>query len=599
MYISQFASKFPSQQHPLHFEMFARVPKARLSAKPAGRISSFNDGTRSLIPHNNYNLHFAKRSFTSSLPLRSAQVLKHIEETKKSYIYPEPEADEVYVPQQRLGVNFQHNWSLSPLQIHPAGDSYGNLDVANLISRSFGKQEKNKALVVDANEANTPEQLVTPDPREHDLWPEHVEDLDPKFARRIWKEVGYYLSHIPHSFVRDSVTSSSVSGEVSARIISDNAVSDLFLSNMMLRKSQKSLTNRAQLVAEAALERGDEEEIQRLMDESIVQARRDIAQFKHDWNITLLNAPGYRFELERIVEEFGGPRPSDLGLRKPHFVFSDPVKRMAIIGGIYDNVASMDTLAYLTARHTFQEHRNLVLPADVVFTDGNVTMVIGNDMNDVLGLRNEGSLSKLYSAHHSVWAKDGLSKVWGGVALETSEPAETLSLKEGVLVEELGKGKRRVARQLEGMRPNAIKSPTAIILAVGDSSGKHVPEVSLLDLDMAVKTIVTGLKQVENGQPEFSLGYTHENFNTVALPRDLEATVRDLLSDSDAKVFIINKNSSNAKRLVSDITSGKVPPLKSVSGVRGWSASSNADRKDISSLASAITTNFAEAQKLE
>eukprot|EP00761_Pharyngomonas_kirbyi_P012372 gb/GECH01012399.1/.p1 GENE.gb/GECH01012399.1/~~gb/GECH01012399.1/.p1 ORF type:complete len:572 (+),score=74.14 gb/GECH01012399.1/:1-1716(+) len=556
-----------------------------------------------LVPKTGGLKPFAKKNFSTSSILKSSQVINHTKKRLINFEWPsEYYIDEEFYSKDTYGHDSWHNSSLAGLHIHPQGYSYPNLDTNGLAKHSFGKRDKNDNVYVDArNEEHGFDRLSTADPREHDFWPDSVEDFDHTFCRRTWRDVANYITDLPYSYVRDAPIGSSISGEILARIVSDNPVSDLFLRNLMLPKPKNSTTNYVQKEVDWMKANATQEEWNEAIQEASKKFDIKLAEFKlQQWQITLLNAPGYRFEQERIVEEFGGPRPSDLGLVRDQFHLTDPFKRMCVFAGVYDNTISMESLAYLAARYMYRENRYLLFPADVVVKNGLGTMVFGNTMDDILGLRNEEALPNLYAAHHCVWSPEGISKVWGGVSLETSQPSSSFYLPKGSLIEQLTDNTSRITRRMEGLRPNVIKQPRAIILTVNDPEKKFVPEVSQISTELAILAINSGFKEVRDGQPIFSVGYTPEHYNTVGIPSDIEKTIRKMFDSSPStKVFIVNRSSENVKKLISDISSGQEPSLKPVSGINGWFSHSEVDSSTISSIISAMEQSLDDAKSLE
>lgn len=226
-------------------------------------------------------------------------VVQHHEKLRPS-VQVDP-LEPIRFPRQRPGLEYDLNWSLVPLQITPYHDSFRNASVDNLLKLSYG-ETRDSTLVFDsattttatsAAAATNVQKLITFQPEE--LKTESWKAFAPKFHRRVQREVAYYLTHVPSSFVQDG----DFGYGVKLRVITDNANTGLILKNLILSTRKLSAVD-----------------------------------FKCD--ATIFHAPGYQFTPANVVAEFNGPTPSDLGLNSDQFVMLNDQENKITIGGVHD-----------------------------------------------------------------------------------------------------------------------------------------------------------------------------------------------------------------------------------------------------------------------
>lgn len=432
--------------------------------------------------------------------------------------------------QPRPGLNIGLNWSLADQNIHPDLQCFRNLNVEGLLVRSFGKIDRPSRAVHFNEEAIEPARFVSENPTDNfkQGWPaSSVPQMSSKYVSRVQRELGYYLSFVPSSFVSDGYAGSSPINSVPMRIVTDNAVSSLFLRNMTVPVSE---TNNP---------------------------------INHEYKFAVLHAPGYRFTPQRIVEEFAGPSPADLGLSTDRFVITDTKDNRSLIGGVSDTALLMDSIAFLAGKTNFALKDSLVIPAHTLVTtaDANVVMVVDpiSPRRDVANLFES---KNLYSAHHAVWNYDGVARLWNGICqdLPAAGNADTKNLGKGFLVEHLpNNAGTRLTRPLpyDPRRPNLLKHPKTIVFMVRDESGK-LPAVSRLSAEEATHLYRAGLVSIsKDGKPAFSPTFASPNFAPAAHPSALADVFADLVDIAKCDLFVCTTNT--AADTVSKISSGKIP----------------------------------------
>lgn len=130
------------------------------------------------------------------------------------------------------------------------------------------------------------------------------------------------------------------------------------------------------------------------------------------------HCPGYDFEAPRIVEEFGGPRPQDLGLTSQKFsmfdLYSIPIKA-ALTGPATGSL--VDSVAFMCSRWAYyaDDKEHLTIPGNaIVSPDGSkVTLVVdATGKLDVEPLRRS---AYLYAAKHVRLADGIFARGWDAV----------------------------------------------------------------------------------------------------------------------------------------------------------------------------------------
>jgi hypothetical protein len=374
-------------------------------------------------------------------------------------------------PRQRPGIEYDLNWSLTNLQITPYNDSFRNASIRHLIQRAYGKLTKERALLADALPNTEYQRLIT----------YHAEELQttwrsfaPKFHRRVQREISYYLTHVPSSFVQDG----DFGFGVKVRVITDNGTSGLLLRNMLLPSRRVSALN-----------------------------------FQADGLV--IHAPGFEFTPANIVEEFNGPKPEDLGLTSDKFIMSNENENRIIIGGVFDSNLLLDSIAYVGTKSALGKE-SIVIPSDsVISKDGKITLIVNKDANDASNVRksmltgNNRSNITLYGAQHNMLSKDGLSRVWGGIrTVVDNDTYKRMKFKLGDLVESVDGGKRYIITSKDTAKPNVIKKPAQIVFIVDDSTNS-VPVLGKISAETARSLFTNGLSNfpptdIKTAQQQFT-----------------------------------------------------------------------------------------------
>ena len=192
-------------------------------------------------------------------------------------------------------------------------------------------------------------------------------------AGRLESEIKYHLSTAGAAYHIEGTSGSTRNDEVRSQVWTDNAAHALFWNSLL----------------------------------SPLPSRDFHTMRNGSAPIKIFHAPGYQFEAERVIEEFGGPKKSDLGLEHNKFVVVDPHSKpaTALIAGDLSLETARNTLAYLNSVLLFEELDILTIPGDAVYENGNVKIFIGADE----GIRDSPNL---FGAHHLTLSSDGVGKMW-------------------------------------------------------------------------------------------------------------------------------------------------------------------------------------------
>jgi hypothetical protein len=228
-------------------------------------------------------------------------------------------------------------------------------------------------------------------------------------------------------------------------------------------------------------------------------------------------------------EEFYGPKPSDLGLKIEEFTFTNEKTNNIIISSISDTKILLESIVAVSSKKIFSKG-SLMISSDAIIKEGEVTLFL-NNQEDKLGLYKD--LESLYGAHHNVWGKEGLSRCWRGVIVETKKQTES---QEEELIEKLSSGVR-ITKIVPGVKPNLVKHPKKVVFCVSDSK---LPSLSKLNHNEAVELFE---------KSNFSL--KTNNFGSISTKEQVER-FKEILEQSNAEIFALNVSkltSSSLKEL--------------------------------------------------
>lgn len=239
-------------------------------------------------------------------------------------------------------------------------------------------------------------------------------------GKRVLREVQYHLGQGLRFYLIDGIFGSSPATGTPYRIITDNPTHAYFASLAAVRKFNYVAQQEIMLV------------------KRVTQSPMDEWGWRRP-GVLVYHAPSYDFEKPRIVEEFGGPRPSDLGLESNRFIAVEPysIPMKAIVGGEPSCDALLDTTAFLCARWGFyaDDKGLLTLPGDSVLSkDGrSLTLVVGANNAELDALR---ASPFLYGSRHHRLGDGVLSRAWDVVstpaaAVPAPVPASLIEEEEG------------------------------------------------------------------------------------------------------------------------------------------------------------------------
>ncbi|EPY23050.1 hypothetical protein STCU_07908 [Strigomonas culicis] len=234
-----------------------------------------------------------------------------------------------------------------------------------------------------------------------------VTELSAIHGKRLLREVQYHLGQSFRFYLIDGVFGSDVATGTPYRIITDNPTHAYFASLAAIRKQNYVAQQEIMLV------------------KRVTQSPIDEWGWRRP-GVLVYHAPAYDFEAPRIVEEFGGPRPSDMGLTSGRFVAVEPysIPMKGILAGDGSCDLLLQTTGLLCARWGFYaDDAGLVtVPGESVLSpDGaTLTLFITGAATDADVLR---ASPHLYGSRHHRLGGDVLARAWDVVALPAAGTA--------------------------------------------------------------------------------------------------------------------------------------------------------------------------------
>eukprot|EP00760_Papus_ankaliazontas_P005562 PhM_4_TR12656/c0_g1_i1/m.44494 len=300
---------------------------------------------------------------------------------------------------------------------HTFGLGNYNLFPSQLYKRAYGRRDKNGAVVFDSKETiKTPIQKSTfPHTKEHDAHKRFknpqlpgFSDIDAVHGKRVLREVQYHLGQGLRFYLVDGVFGSNPETATPFRIFTDNATHGYFAAMNAIRNRHICSFHEMSLLKRAEVNPLDEWAWRRP-------------------GVLLYHAAGFDFEQPRIVEEFGGPRPQDLGLKTQKFQIFDPysIPMKGIVGAEPKCATMLESLAFLCGRWGFyaDDKKFLTLPSDSILgPDGVLTLVVNPTEENATILRNS---NYLYGAQHHRATPLGVARAWDGVSRASSSVKAT------------------------------------------------------------------------------------------------------------------------------------------------------------------------------
>ncbi|ORC88591.1 uncharacterized protein TM35_000162290 [Trypanosoma theileri] len=291
-----------------------------------------------------------------------------------------------------------------------------NLRPYEVRGRAWGRRfNKAGALAIDyyyycknSKEKNTPRQyLMFPHTPEHQMHRrlknpplKGFKDIDPLHGKRLLREIQYHLGQGLRFYLIDGVFGSHPATHTPYRIITDNPTHAYFASLAAIRKFNYV----------------SQQEI--MLSKRITQSPIDEWGWRRP-GVLVYHAPAWDFESPRIVEEFGGPRPQDLGLTHNKFIAVEPysIPMKAAISAEPSCDVLLDTTAYLCARWGFyaDDKGFLTLTAESVMSPdaSQLTLVVCNTEAEADVLRVS---PYLFGARHHRIAEGYVSRGWDVVS---------------------------------------------------------------------------------------------------------------------------------------------------------------------------------------
>uniref|UniRef100_A0A7S1W723 Uncharacterized protein n=1 Tax=Neobodo designis TaxID=312471 RepID=A0A7S1W723_NEODS len=291
------------------------------------------------------------------------------------------------------------------------GQGMYNLKPGEFRAQAYGRVDKNGALHLKYGETvKTEDKLLSPHLPEHQKHrrfknPElpGFKDMEQVKAKRIEREAQYHLANGLRLYLADAYFGSHPSTSTLFRVITDNA--DHAYAISLYGNRQNNLHSFREMPLLKRLDKTP-------MDE-------------WTWRrpgVLIYHCPGYDFEAPRIVEEFGGPRPQDLGLTSPKFsmfdLYSIPMKAALTTPS---TASLVDSVAFLCSRWAYyaDDKEHLTIPGDAVASpDGKkVTLVV--DATGKLDTEPMRRSAYLYGAKHVRLADGVFARGWDAVEQNT------------------------------------------------------------------------------------------------------------------------------------------------------------------------------------
>ena len=244
-----------------------------------------------------------------------------------------------------------------------------------------------------------------------------AEEADVKHPGRLEQEVQWHLGSCGVSFTHDGSTGSTTDDEVRMQVHTDSSAHALFW-NIMLHSMPK-------------------------------RTKWEMGRFTPP--VKVFHCPGFTFERERVIEEYGGPKPADMGVEHENFAVVDPYAKpaAALIAGDASLDRARNVAAYLTAVVMSEELDVLTLPGDAVLDTATGVATVYVTEATAAGKAAADAHRRnpaLFGAHHVTLSPDGLGRMWDGVTHSAPE-AEDASLPKNSLVT-VENGERRVTKTL-------------------------------------------------------------------------------------------------------------------------------------------------------
>ncbi|KAF8302891.1 Phosphoenolpyruvate carboxykinase, related [Trypanosoma cruzi] len=291
-----------------------------------------------------------------------------------------------------------------------------NLRPYEVRGRAWGRRfNKAGAIVIDyyyncgnQKEKTTPPQLLmfphTPEHQMHRRFKNPslpgFRDISALHGKRIFREIQYHLGQGLRFYLVDGVFGSHPETQTPYRIITDNPTHAYFASLAAIRKFN--------YVAQQEI----------MLSKRITQSPIDEWGWRRP-GVLVYHAPGWDFESPRIVEEFGGPRPKDLGLEHPKFIALEPysIPMKAAIAAEPSCDILLDVTAFLCARWGFyaDDKGFLTVAAESILSPDakKLTLVVcGSELEaDILR-----ASPYIFGARHHRIAEGWVSRAWDVVS---------------------------------------------------------------------------------------------------------------------------------------------------------------------------------------
>lgn len=290
-----------------------------------------------------------------------------------------------------------------------------NLRPFELRGRAWGRREESCSgavrMTFDPPPSPLSQRLVFPHTPEHQQHRRIKQPLNKGFkeisslhGKRILREIQYHLGQGIRFYLMDGVFGSHPETATPFRIITDNPTHAYFVSLAAIRKFNYVAQQEIMLV------------------KRVGQSPIDEWAWRRP-GVLIYHAPCFDFEAPRIVEEFGGPRPSDMSLKSNHFLAVEPysIPMKAVLSGEPSCEALLDVTASLCARWGFyaDDRGFLTVPGESFLSPDcrTLTLVIANEESEKECIDRLRASPRLYGSHHHRIANGAVSRTWDVTSL--------------------------------------------------------------------------------------------------------------------------------------------------------------------------------------
>jgi len=352
---------------------------------------------------------------------------------RKSFLtFPESnDADLLYYPQFRLGLDSKLNWQLNIHEITPSEDAYRNLYQKALIQRSLNRDHK-KALHIRTSGAS--QFTVFTAGSETNL---ENNVLTQQQISELFQNSKKFFENRKEIYVNDAAVGCHASSECWVRVISAEAESSLLLSHILISLPLSETKN--------------------------------LVKFKYE--LLVYYVPNFKFSIDSEILK-------NYGITSNGFAHFNVEKNILFAGGNNSTTAFMDLLSSTASQIILKKDPNQVpLNANLARIKNKNVLVFGENFL-------EKKQGEIVATRNVIWNTRGVVRTWSGNAFPFIP-----ELKKGDLVETRpDKSKVHISKSLQ---PNLSHHPDSIVFFLSDAQD-ILPTFSQLSAQQAVQYLLAG-----------------------------------------------------------------------------------------------------------